>query len=147
MAIRPGKSKTPSLPQQFTPRMGHELASVSCPRNLLHHYVKRDAHSRMTQVKQEVRSVDVVDVAVVGIGPVAWPRISNDEPVSAELESRLTALVAAKKLYVLLYSRTCSRQNCQYSEARSRPFGARCVAGSLQLGHWQAGRSVRKRRS
>src|SRR5271168_3023288 len=53
----------------------------------------------------------------------------------------------AKKLYELLYSRTCSRQNCQYSLARNRPFGARWVAGESQRGHWQAGRSARGRRS
>jgi hypothetical protein len=63
---------------------------VSYLRVFLHHYRERDAHSRMTQVKQEVRSVDVVNVAVVAISPVARPRISNDEPISAELESRLT---------------------------------------------------------
>jgi len=45
-------------------------------------------------------------------------------------------LMPAKKLYELLYSRTCSRQKRQYSPARSRPFGARCVAAAAQSGHF-----------
>src|SRR5271169_1072167 len=53
----------------------------------------------------------------------------------------------AKKLYELLYSRTCSRQNRQYSVARSRPFGARWVAGASQRGHWHGGSSARSLRS
>src|SRR3984893_1177656 len=53
----------------------------------------------------------------------------------------------AKKLYELLYSRTCSRQNRQYSLACSRPFGARWVAGASQRGHWQGGSSARSLRS
>src|SRR5580704_16296282 len=53
----------------------------------------------------------------------------------------------AKKLYELLYSRTCSRQNRQYSLARSRPFGARWVAGASQRGHSQGGSSARSLRS
>src|ERR1700676_657604 len=53
----------------------------------------------------------------------------------------------AKTLWELLYSRTCSRQNRQYSLACSRPFGARWVAGASQRGHWQGGSSARSLRS
>src|SRR5580704_19079841 len=53
----------------------------------------------------------------------------------------------AKKLYELLYSRTCSRQNRQYSLALRRPFGARWVAGASQRGHSQGGSSARSLRS
>ena len=35
----------------------------------------------------------------------------------------------------------------QYSRSRSRPLGARWVAGALQAGHSQAGHSARSRRS
>src|SRR6187200_2283274 len=52
-----------------------------------------------------------------------------------------------KKLYVWLYCRTCSRQNRQYSRSRSRPLGARWVAGALQLGHSQPGQWARSSRS
>src|ERR1700730_19354858 len=53
----------------------------------------------------------------------------------------------AKKLQELLYSRTCSRQNRQYSLACSRPFGARWVAGASERRHWHGGSSVRSLRS
>src|SRR5262245_13512998 len=53
----------------------------------------------------------------------------------------------AKKLYVWLYWRTWSRQNRQYSRSRSRPLGARWVAGASQFGQSQAGHWVRSRRS
>src|SRR5215470_16756356 len=58
-----------------------------------------------------------------------------------------SALMPAKKLYAWLYSRTWSRQKRQYSRSRSRPLGARWVAGALQFGHSQAGHWARIRRS
>src|SRR6266702_8134635 len=58
-----------------------------------------------------------------------------------------SVLMPAKKLYAWLYSRTWSRQNRQYSRSRSRPLGARWVAGALQFGHSQAGHWARSRRS
>src|SRR5215471_2839762 len=58
-----------------------------------------------------------------------------------------SALMPAKKLYAWLYSRTCSRQNRQYSRSRSRPLGARWVAGAWQFGHSHPGHCARRRRS
>ena len=71
-----------------------------------------------------------------------WPVIA-----SFWYSATASSLIPAKKLYESLYSRTWSRQNCQYSLARSRPFGARWVAGALHFGHWQAGNSSRSLRS
>src|SRR6266508_695094 len=58
-----------------------------------------------------------------------------------------SVLMPAKKLYEWLYSRTCSRQNRQYSRSRSRPLGARWVAGAVQLGQSQPGHWARSSRS
>src|SRR5262249_60511938 len=58
-----------------------------------------------------------------------------------------SALMPEKKLYGCLYPQTGRRQNRQYSRSRSRPLGARWVAGALQFGHSQAGHWVRSRRS
>src|SRR3954452_19901025 len=48
-----------------------------------------------------------------------------------------------KKLYDWLYSRTWSRQKCQYSREFSRPLGARCEPLFVQSGHWHGWASSR----
>src|SRR5579883_3069970 len=94
--------------------------------------------------------IDAVEIARRARLPPSAPIFHVGRwPVSASFWycAIASSLMPAKKLYELLYSRTCSRQNCQYSLARSRPLGARCVAGPLHPGHWQGGSCARKRRS
>jgi len=50
---------------------------------MLLHYEHGDAHPGVEQVEQEILAVDVVDVAVIGIGPIGRPRIDEHEIVAA----------------------------------------------------------------
>src|SRR5579863_5998339 len=43
----------------------------------------------MQQVEQEVFSVDVVDIALVGVSPLSRPRVRNYEPIARILKARL----------------------------------------------------------
>ena len=57
---------------------------------LLHHHHHRDAHAWMQKIKQEIFSIDVVDVAVVGVSPTLRPRIDELKSVAAVLKLWLT---------------------------------------------------------
>src|SRR5579871_6499926 len=54
----------------------------------LHHHHQRNPHSRMPQVKQEILAVDVVDIAIIVVVPVRWPRVYQHKRVSAIEEAR-----------------------------------------------------------
>src|SRR5579863_4703002 len=66
------------------------MRECSFSENRLHRHEERNPHSGMKQVEQEVLSVDIIDVALVGIGPSRWPGIRDHEPVATELKSWLT---------------------------------------------------------
>ena len=43
----------------------------------------------MKQVEQEIFPVDVVDIAVVSVGPIRWPCVNNGERVASVFETWL----------------------------------------------------------
>src|ERR1043166_6635159 len=51
---------------------------------------QRKTNLRMQHVNQEVLPIDIVDVAIVGIGPAHRPRIDKLDPVAAILNPRTT---------------------------------------------------------
>lgn len=42
----------------------------------------------MIRIEQVISVVDVVDVALIGIGPLTWPDIDNLKPIARVLETR-----------------------------------------------------------
>ena len=58
----------------------------------LHNHEKRDAHAWMHQVIEIVVVVYVIDVAVVGVGPIGGPGFNKDESVAAIDEALLAAV-------------------------------------------------------
>lgn len=96
---------------------------IHCDRDAywLEHHKERDAHARMEQIKQEIFAIDVVDVAIVGIGPVRGPRVHKDKRVAAVLESWLAVHdawtlrpegVASAKLSAKLVVRNMAALTC-----------------------------------
>jgi hypothetical protein len=57
---------------------------------MLHHNDHRDAHAWIQKIKQEIFSIDVVDVAVIAVSPALRPRINELKSVAAVLKLRLT---------------------------------------------------------
>ena len=55
----------------------------------LQHNDNCNTNTGVTQVKEKILSIDVVDVAVVGVGPAYWPRINDGKPVSTILKTWL----------------------------------------------------------
>ena len=58
----------------------------------LHNHEKRDAHAWMHQVIEIVVVVYVIDVAIVGVGPIGGPGVNKDESVAAIDEALLAAV-------------------------------------------------------
>src|ERR1700693_2759563 len=54
------------------------------------HHNQRQLHSRMSQVNQHILSINVIDVAIIGIIPVSWPWSRQHKPVTAILKTRLS---------------------------------------------------------
>ena len=52
----------------------------------LHNDKQSDPNARVQQVKEEILSVDVIDVAVVAVSPACGPRVHKFETVTAVLK-------------------------------------------------------------
>jgi hypothetical protein len=59
-------------------------------RQCLHHNENGDPNAGVKQIKQKILSIDVIDVALVGIGPVRGPDIDELKTVAAILKLWLT---------------------------------------------------------
>ncbi len=55
----------------------------------LHHDEQGDALAGVQQIEQEIIAVDIVDVAIIGIGPVFGPGIDEDEGITSVFKARL----------------------------------------------------------
>src|ERR1700738_3422425 len=64
------------------------LESRRVVRTLLDHE-NRNAQPGMEHIEQEVISIDVVDVTIIGIEPFRRPPVHNRKPEAGELEPRL----------------------------------------------------------
>src|SRR5271166_5492171 len=58
-------------------------------RHQLQHYNDRQTNTGVSQVKEKILTVDVIDVAVVCVCPLCRPRINHNERVTTVLKSRL----------------------------------------------------------
>jgi len=56
----------------------------------LHHDANRDANAGIIGIAEVILAVDVIDVNIVGVIPVDWPRLDESEPISAVLEAGIT---------------------------------------------------------
>src|SRR5437879_8502994 len=56
-------------------------------RSASHDYKDRDAHAGMEKIEEEIFSIDVIDVAVVGVRPFGGPGIDDLEPIPGVLEA------------------------------------------------------------
>jgi hypothetical protein len=75
-------------PQRSAAEEGYRVRAPNRPEKS-QHYNNRDSNARMKQVEQEIFPVDVVDIAVVSVGPIRGPYVNNGERVAPVLETRL----------------------------------------------------------
>src|SRR5580700_4170804 len=54
-----------------------------------HHNRNRDLNAGVKQIKQEILAIDIVDIALICVGPTDWPGIDDREPVAGILEAGL----------------------------------------------------------
>lgn len=52
----------------------------------LHHNEDCNLDARMEQIEQKIFSVDIVDIAIVAIGPTGWPGIHEFKGITAIVE-------------------------------------------------------------
>jgi hypothetical protein len=85
--LRSSKTESPAQ-RSHLPRTEAAALRYSTTRydTSLQHNDDRDANSRMQQVKQEVLSIDVVDVAIVRVSPAHRPCVDQLKAVAAILE-------------------------------------------------------------
>src|SRR6266849_2810398 len=64
--------------------------SFRCNVERLENYDQRKPNARMQHVNQKIFPIDIVDVAIVGIGPTHRPGFDKLEPIAAVLKPRTT---------------------------------------------------------
>src|ERR1700683_2606834 len=84
--LRSSKTESPAQ-RSHLPRT--EAAALRYHTTELQHNDDGDANSGVEQVKQEVLSIDIVDVAVIRVSPAHRPRVNQLKAVTAILELRL----------------------------------------------------------
>ena len=78
-------------PAELNPKLrGAHLTRTNRRCVVLHHNENGDPNAGVKQVEQKILSIDVVDVAFVGIGPAHRPDIYELKAVAAILKLRLT---------------------------------------------------------
>ena len=80
----PGGS--PAKPRSFLKRA---ICRTTNERFLaLHHEDQSQLRPRMPYVKKKILAIDIVDVTVIAVSPLRWPRIDEHKCVAAVLEPR-----------------------------------------------------------
>lgn len=74
-------------PTNFRRSLIHEYCSHLIT-DKSHDYKNNDALARMEQIEEEVIPVDIVDVTVVGVGPICRPWVDDFEPIASILKAR-----------------------------------------------------------
>ena len=67
---------------------GEAAARDAVTSSRLHHDEDGDTNPRVQQIKEEIFSIDIVDVAVIRVSPARRPRIHKLETISAVLKLR-----------------------------------------------------------